>query len=375
MNYITAFAKSRSTKIGSSDVPALIQHPEKSESLAGYGRTALTVYEEKIGIRERELASEPAEFGHIIEPYAIMKFIRKYVDDKTADKFLRGCLLCDFDRTKDGYPTAAATQTTDFLHHTEAVTDYSVSHADCINISDPQNAILIEAKTSGFWPARRTDDPYKGYDKEVKGHRGIPLSVFYQVQHQAAIYQEVYGIKVKIANLILISEGQYYEWEIRIDTRIQERLVELCSYMKTCIDKKIPPKKLAMNVSDIKVMYPKLNEDFRLVSGDELASAVEAANKAKEAAEQLKAWKQKKEDAEATLSIFLKDNKKLQGIIDGEITDIAAWQSREGGERIIGLKELKELDSGERLYKYMKKNGLIKVGGDSRFVRVKLKEE
>jgi hypothetical protein len=374
MNYITAFQKSRSTKIGSSDVPALIQHPEKSESLAGYGRTALTVYEEKIGIREREPAGFPAHMGHVVEPYAIQEFIRRHTDDKTADKFLRGCLLCDLDRTKDGYPTATATQTTDFLHHTEAVTDYSVSHADCINISDSQNAILIEAKTSGFWPARRTDDPYKGYDKEVKGHQGIPLHVFYQVQHQAAIYQEVYGVKTKVANLVLISEGQYYEWEIRIDTKIQERLLELCSYMKTCIDKKIPPKKLAMNVSDIKVMYPVLNEDFRLVSGEELTSAVEAAKKAKEAAEQLKAWKQKKEDAEAALSILLQDNKKLQGIIDGEITDIVAWQSREGGERILGLKDLKALDSGERLYKYMKKNGLIKVGEDSRFVKVKLKE-
>ena len=127
-----------------------------------------------------------------------------------------------------------------------------------------------------------------------------------------------------------------------------------------------------MNVSDIKVMYPRLNEDFRLISGDELNSAIEAAKKAKEAAEQLKAWKQKKEDAEAALSILLQDNKKIQGIVSGEIIDIAAWQEKSGGERIIGLKDLKALDSGERLYKYMKKNGLIKVGEDSRFVKVKL---
>lgn len=371
MNYITHFTKSRSTKIGSSDVPALIQHPEKSESLAGYGRTALTVYEEKLGIRDREPAGNPAEVGHHMEPYALQKFIRTHYDDKIADKFFRGFMLCELDKTKDGYPTATATQTTKFLHHTEASTDYSVSHADCIN---EKEGILIEAKSSGFWPSRRTDDPYKGYDSTVKGHQGIPLHVFYQMQHQAAIYQEVYGVKTKQAFLVLISEGNYYEWEIRIDTKIQERLLELCSYMKTCIDKRIPPKKLAMNVSDIKVMYPKLNEDFRLVSGDELTTAVEAAKKAKEAAEQLKAWKQKKEDAEAALSIILKDNKKLQGIIDGEIQDIAAWQEKSGGERILGLKEIKSLDGGDRLYKYMQKNGLIKIGEGSRFVSVKLKE-
>jgi len=76
MNYITDFQKSRSTKIGSSDVPALIQHPEKSESLAGYGRTALTVYEEKIGIRERDPVGFPAQMGHVVEPYALQEFIR-----------------------------------------------------------------------------------------------------------------------------------------------------------------------------------------------------------------------------------------------------------------------------------------------------------
>jgi hypothetical protein len=371
MNFITDFQKSRKSLIGSSDVPALIQHPEHMESLAGYGRTALTVYEEKTGLREREPAGEPAEFGHILEPYVIMKFIRKHANEQTAKKFLRGFLLCELDKTESGYPTAAQTQTTDFLHHTEAVTDYSVSHADCINIKD---GILDEAKTSGFWPARRGNDPYKGYDKELKGHQGIPLANFFQIQHQAAIYQEVYGVKIGKAFLSLASEGIYYEWEIRIDTRIQERILELCSYMKKCVDKRIPPKKLAMNATDIKIMYPRLNEDFRIVSGDELNIAVNAARMSREAAEQIKAWEQKEEDAKNALSVILKDSAKIQGIIDGEIMDIAAWQEKAGGERLIGLKDLKAMED-PRLYRYMVRNGLIKIGEGSRFIKVKLKED
>ena len=36
MNYITDFHKSRSGKIGSSDISACLQHPENTGSIAGY---------------------------------------------------------------------------------------------------------------------------------------------------------------------------------------------------------------------------------------------------------------------------------------------------------------------------------------------------
>ena len=60
--YITDFYKSRGSRIGASDVPALIPHPDRpSESLAGYGQTAVTLYEEKVGLRKREPAGFAAE--------------------------------------------------------------------------------------------------------------------------------------------------------------------------------------------------------------------------------------------------------------------------------------------------------------------------
>jgi hypothetical protein len=96
--------------------------------------------------------------------------------------------------------------------------------------------------------------------------------------------------------------------------------------MKQCIDRDIPPRELAMNQSDIKAMYPKLNEDFRIISGDELQMAINAARQAREAGEQGKAWKAKKEDAENALAVLLKDVKILRGLVDDEIVDLAAWQ-------------------------------------------------
>jgi hypothetical protein len=369
MKYITDFTRSRKTLIGSSDVPALIQHPERAESVAGYGRTALTVWEEKTGLRERDPVGFPAHMGHVIEPYVLHEHIKRHTTPENADVFLRGYLLTELDKTAGGYPRAHAMQTTDFLHHTEAVTDYCISHADCIN---EKTKTLIEAKTAGYWSAKRRDDPYRGYEFDLTGHHGIPLANYFQVQHQAAVYQECYGIKIDTAFLSLISDGNYYEWEFRIDTRLQERILELCSYMKKCIDKKIPPKRLAMNTADIKSLYPKLDDDFRIISGRKLKSVLKFAKRRNKADAQIRAWEQKKEDAESALAIMLKDTKKIQGLVDGEIITIAEWQERKGGERLIGLKEIQ---NDKRLYGYAKKNGLIKESEDTRFVKVKFKED
>ena len=51
--------------------------------------------------------------------------------------------------------------------------------------------------------------------------------------------------------------------------------------MKKCIDTDTPPKMLAMNQDDIKIMYPKLDEDFRIISGDELQVALHAIEQRK----------------------------------------------------------------------------------------------
>jgi hypothetical protein len=367
MNYITNFEKSRKKLIGSSDVPALIQHPEKAESLAGYDRTPLTVYQEKLGLIKREPAGLPAKLGNALEPYVLYEAIKELENKKVAQKFLEGRILTELTRTKDGYKNPEA-QFTDYLHHTEAINSHSVSHADCINI---KKGILIEAKTAGYWSAnRRQNNPYDGYDTTLKSGQGIPLKHFMQVQHQCAIYKEVYGVDIKKIYVALITDGKFHMWQVKPDIKVQTRILELCSFMKICIDKKIPPKELAMNTEDIKVLYPEIKEDFKILSGEELQTAVDMARLQKEASEQEKAWKQKKEDANSALSIILKDTKMLKGIIDGEMTPIAEWQERKGGDNLRPLSEIKK---NEEVYHYLSKNDLIVKADDSKFVKVKLK--
>lgn len=372
MKYITDFHKSRTGKLGASDIPTLIKHPERYDSLQGYGNTPLTLWQEKIGLRKREIAEYPAHMGHMLEPIVLYEFIRQNDTPEKADLFYKGYILCEADKTTDGYPTAPNTQYTEYLHHTEADNDFSVAHADCVKTTDT-GYTLIEAKSANYWASRRKDDKYSGYDFDLDTHHGIPLKHFFQVQFQAALYQEVYGKRIDDGWLALLCDtNTFAQWHIRSDRRIQERLLELAYYMKKCIDKRVPPKNLAMNKTDIQIMYPKLDEDFRVVSGDELDMARKAAIEAQEAKAQLKAWKQKKEDAENALSVLLKNGKVLKGVVDGELQDIATWQERSGGERLVGLKEI---EKDKRLYRYCKKNGLIKEVDGSRFIKVKFKGE
>ena len=49
--FIGDFVEDRARRIGASDIPALIPNPENgTETLAGYGRTPVTVWQEKKGI-------------------------------------------------------------------------------------------------------------------------------------------------------------------------------------------------------------------------------------------------------------------------------------------------------------------------------------
>lgn len=126
-----------------------------------------------------------------------------------------------------------------------------------------------------------------------------------------------------------------------------------------------------MNADDIKVIYPKINEDFRVVSGDDLQTAQMYARAAIDAATMRKNWEEKERDAKDALAVLLADSGRLRGIVDGEMVEFAAWQERKGVERLASLSEIKK---DKRLLSYCEKNGLIKIGEPSKFVAVKFKE-
>lgn len=406
LSYITDFYKSRGGRIGASDIPALIPHPDRpSESLAGYGQTALTLYEEKVGLRKREPSGFAAEMGHFMEPKALTEFIHDYAEPVfgrgTANAFFRGFMLCELERVGRDALDCRSFNVNAFRHHTEAMNDFGVAHADCVY--EPSGAVveydptketvaarlrhtahgitvdfsssfLIEAKSAQYWTVKaRGRDRFAGYDLDLREWQGIPLKHYMQIQYQLALY----GVEVGYLSLIYNTSEKRY-WKIKANKKHQAELLELASYMKHCIDKQQPPRDLAMNADDIRKLYPEIKEDFTELIGDELTRAVDLTRSYRHAAAQEKAWKAKAADAENAMAVLLKDKREVKGLITGpdgvtELKTIARWKSTGGGERLMGLKEMGEADPSA--VKYLRRKGLIRESAKNEKPDIRLKLE
>jgi len=396
-NYITDFYASRKDRLGASEVAACILNPHRpGESLAGYGQTAITIYEEKVGIREREKAGFAAEMGNFLEPKILGKFINDFFNDRYGNFYLRdfykNYMLCEIECMYDNgivdcslfNETGDPFRSNPLKHHTEAIADYAVAHPDMIfdstnidvegkikhkNITfDFSKPAIIEAKSSQYWSSKRKNDPFAGYDFEVAGWQGIPLKHYIQILTQMTLTEINNGY---LALLYNTSEVNY--WRIKPHKKWQTKIQQLCWDMRQAIKKRQPPKHLAISASDINALYPEIKEDFEVISGNELKKAIEIAKGYKEAQEQRKEWERKENEYRSAMSIFLKDSGRIDGIIDGRLQEIANWKHTGGGERIMGLNDIKELDM--RYYRYLKKNGLIKEAKSGRMPDIKLKEE
>jgi hypothetical protein len=386
-NYITDFYKSRKDRIGASEVAALVPNPHRpGESFAGYGRTAVTVYEEKVGLREREQAGLAADIGNFYEPRILMEFIRDFYGCAYSIdiNFYKAYQYCEIERLA-GNRIVDCSQfngSNPFKHHTEAVEDYAVAHPDMLYIPsnkegkiknhnitfDLSKPAIIEAKSAQYWATKRKGDPYSGYDFDATGWQGIPMKHYLQILFQMTLCD------IHNAYLALFSNtSQKAYWHIKPNKKWQSKLQQLAWDMRQAIKKRQPPKHLAISSSDINALYPEIKEDFEVIAGDDLDKALEIAKGYDEAQGQRKEWERKEKEYRSAMSIFLKDSGRIDGIIDGRLQEIANWKSTGGGERLMGLKEIKELD--KKYYRYLKKNGLIKKAKSSRMPDIKLKFE
>lgn len=388
------FYEKRSTRIGASEVSCLIPNPEKpNESLAGYEKTAVTLWQEKTGRKERSVSGLPAEMGHWNEVKAIELFIRG-IDPDLAKSYLHSRMsyevLAAYNSEFAG-KRVSNYQSTPWKHNTQWYNDQFIVHCDgvyddsdsicpdhawkrgtvnahgyTIDLSIPH---LIEAKTSSYWSAKRREGSLvSGFDFYLKGWQGIPLKYYVQIQFQLAC------MDVDVCYLpLLYDSASFHVWEIRRDRKTGDQLIDLSSRFAWHVKHDEPPKEMAMNSLDIQALYPEIREDFYFEGDPEKRQAIiEAAKAQVHAAEQEKAWKQKKDDASDALSVYLADNKELRIELDGEIRTVAKWVERKGGERIAGLKEIAK---DEKAYKYLKRKGFVSQGEDSRYVKVSWRDE
>lgn len=372
------FTKERSNRIGASDIPALIPDPERpTETLSGYGRTPVTVWQEKTGRKKRDPAGLPAEMGHYLEGKSIELFIRTFATEKEAHIHLHNRQALDFAQRATNEPIdAGAYQSGPFHHNVQYFNDGMIVHPDCVYTSgleaigkstamgvtvDFFKPFLVEAKSANFWSAKRPEGSIvRGYDLKLKTWQGIPLKHYMQIQFQLAL------LDVGTCYLSLIHDtSAFHVWQIKANKKHQAKLIDLAGKMAWHIGHDVPPKDMAINKQDVIDLYPELGDDFVTIEGEERDAAVEIAKKYRQAERQEKRWKEIKSDAQDAMAVLLKDRPELR---DSEGI-IAKWQERKGSERIEALSKIKDADPNA--YKYLKRKNLLTTTKDSRSVAIK----
>lgn len=393
LNYIQKnFHKQRSGRIGSSDVAKMLPNPENPvESLAGYGQTALTVYKEKIGELERTPPGLPAEMGHYMENKSLELFIRNFYDRETARNFMERKMI--YESREDALPENY--QVLPFHHNVQYFTDGVIVHPDMVYdgsaidyqqnengvwepkrdhngiIVDFSSPFIVEAKSAQLFATKRRSGFVKGYDFDLKGHQGIPLKHYVQIQYQLAL------MEIDTAYLSLLYDtSNYHVWKVPADRKWQGRIIDIVGKMIKHINDRTMPRELAMNQADVMELYPEIDKDYCLLMGDELEKVKGLCKAWKKADEQEKKWKAQKKDAADALSVGLKGFEELRDS-DG---CLAKWQFKKGS---IGLQKpdpekkdgfLKQVQNVDPVtYKYLERKGYIAPGKDSRYVSVKFK--
>jgi hypothetical protein len=359
-------------------------NPEKpTESLAGYGNTAITVYQEKRGEKERDPAGLAAEMGHFLENKALELFIRRFSGYEEGKHFRGNKESWETfysKNQKDHDMTIEDFQSSPYKHNTQYYTDGMIAHPDCVYVGDPEGKkvthdgvtvdlskpFLIEAKSAQKFATKRQDDSFvKGYDFDLCTWQGIPLKHYVQIQYQLALFQ------VDVAYLALLYDTSNFQvWRVDSNKKWQGKILDTVGRLLKYIEMGKMPREMAMNQADILALYPNMKKDYVMLSGDESEKIKDICEKDDKAKRQIDNWESVRKDCKDALSVYLKDFEEIRSGSD----ILAKWQSRKGAERIaVSIKDMKKNDPVK--YRYMIRNELIKKSPDSRSVAVKWKGE
>lgn len=387
------FKQARSGRIGASDIPALFPDPERpTQSLAGYGRTAVTVYQEKIGELEREPAGFPAEMGHYLENKTLEIFIRNIEGFERGQKFR--FLKESFESKKNA--KAENYQLVPWFHSVQYFNDGIIVHPDmvykpeeqyvpnmknkpdyvtvmkdgivkvngiAIDLSEP---FIVEAKSARGYATKRPPGSYvHGYDFSLQSGHGIPLKHYFQIQFQLALLQ------VKTAYLALTYDTSNYAfWKIPADRKTQGRIMDVVGKMVKHIKDRTMPKELAICNADVHEMYPVIEQDYCMVIGKEADKIREICEKRNNAKRQQDNWKGIEQDCKDAVAVYLKNYKEIR---DSSGVLIAWKKGRSADGLSMPVADIRK--NMPKHYNYLIKHGLIREGKDYRYVDFRWKGE
>lgn len=254
---------------------AVIMHPS-------YGRSAMTVYTDKLGITEQDQSDEKGyfEWGHILEDDLVEKFKKahpEFTDFSTGRLYQRDWCKCSLDaqcRDEHGEP------------------------------------VIVECKSG-----QRIDkwDP-------------IPQNYFAQIQWQ----MYVTGIRRGFFAVIIAEDGwHYFEREVKYDEEFVKGMLERCHLVWDAIQIKTPPKLFSDAEADKDAINALAGEsghsgDPVPVPDDQVEEFIRLKTAAEEATEKFDAFKNRIAFAMIETSKLVKSNGKT----------FASWVERKGNVTI-----------------------------------------
>jgi len=318
------FHAERARGVGSSDIPTLAGLNLKYDNGTPY-----MLWRQKKGIDPPSEGGERADWGHRLEPLILAKWVEKHYGKTTADEYLAAKI-----RGRSSGPFKTETM----CAHPEY--RWAISHADLLfdspawiavkcpkcgsNDEYPPNfmgectnscgqkihtggAYIVEAKSSGFFSAKRDDEnPDSGFSKSDFTANGIPARVFLQVQWQLFTY----GVRIAFV-AVLIDTGEWREYgPIVADPRVQEKCLALGQRFQNLIDSNTPPK--PEDWADVATMWPVPVDKTAVIGGDEELRVREMITRYHAAGKREKDAKDEREDIKNAIGILMGENAYLR---------------------------------------------------------------
>jgi len=332
------FQKIRFNTIGASDIPIIL-------GISTF-KTPFDLWQEKTGKVEPWRGNNYTSWGHKHEVNILSSYVEDTENSDIAWVFELDFLRNKYSRGDDYIPATLFYPYTEFIHPD---VKWAIAHPDLIDL---KNNVNIEAKSGRRFANMKRGD-MDGFDPDDP--QGIPLKYYVQLQWQMMCA----GMKNSQLRA-LIDTSDLMIFNIESNIKIQEKLLEMASRFKYCMEKDKPP--MPINKYDIEKLFPEVHEKTAYLVGSESEFAIKMKERKKFLSEKEKKIKSEIDDINDALFVLIGSNKYLYDENNEKICSQVFFES----EYIKSAKEIEKIDN--QLYLTLKEKGIIEKK-EIRYVR------
>ncbi len=271
--------------IGASDIPTLAGLNKR------YGQTPLHFWEVFTGRKEGFKGNSRTYWGHMQEPNILKEYIRKNTSVNS-----QGWLISRLGGSHEfsGLYSFTEAQNPDY--------PYAVAHADLLDTTGEftEFPLLIQAKNTGLFAAKRSEDQIKGYDKDDKSQNGVPLAVYLQEQWELFCY----GIEASYVAVLIDGANWNLYGPITPHKRTIEKCLALAEKMWWHIQRDKPPKPETW--PDVVSLFPEMEEGTAtIIGGQDYEDMLKMREELKAVNRRIKKLESKKEDIQNAVGLLI----------------------------------------------------------------------